>query len=88
LVVLAIRYELSEIPTLHRSGLSATSDFEEFSNPVSLGRLCAIEGNLPFQHFFDGFRTSHEVLKPVELGHHKNFSDAHEIESVFERRPR
>ena len=31
-----------------------------------LAHLCAIEGSLPFLHFFDGFRTSHE-LNEVEL---------------------
>ena len=31
-----------------------------------LAHLCAIEGSLPFLHFFDGFRTSHELNK-VEL---------------------
>jgi pyruvate-ferredoxin/flavodoxin oxidoreductase len=28
-----------------------------------VAHLAAIEGSLPFLHFFDGFRTSHEIQK-------------------------
>jgi pyruvate-ferredoxin/flavodoxin oxidoreductase len=28
-----------------------------------LAHLCAIKARVPFLHFFDGFRTSHEISK-------------------------
>ncbi len=34
---------------------------------AAVAHLSAIRGNLPFLHFFDGFRTSHEVNKIEEI---------------------
>ena len=39
----------------------ASSNVEEASNMAVVAHLSAIEGSLPFLHFFDGFRTSHEI---------------------------
>ena len=30
---------------------------------AAVAHLSAIKGSIPFQHFFDGFRTSHEIQK-------------------------
>ena len=34
-----------------------------------IAQAAALESRLPFIHFFDGFRTSHEVAKVQELTH-------------------
>ena len=33
---------------------------------AAVAHLAAIEGRVPFLHFFDGFRTSHEIQKIEE----------------------
>ena len=39
----------------------ASSNIEEARTNAAVSHLSAIEGSLPFLHFFDGFRTSHEL---------------------------
>lgn len=36
---------------------------QEAMDLSAAAHLCAIEGTIPFLHFFDGFRTSHELCK-------------------------
>ncbi|UQZ88957.1 pyruvate:ferredoxin (flavodoxin) oxidoreductase [Deltaproteobacteria bacterium Smac51] len=43
--------------------LLASSSVQEAMDMALVAHLSAIEGSLPFCHFFDGFRTSHEVQK-------------------------
>ena len=39
----------------------ASTNVADAHNLAAVAHLSAIEGSLPFMHFFDGFRTSHEV---------------------------
>ena len=41
----------------------ATSCVQEIMDLAPVAHLAAIEGRVPFVHFFDGFRTSHEIQK-------------------------
>lgn len=41
----------------------ASSSVQECMDMGTLAHLSAIKGGLPVQHFFDGFRTSHEIQK-------------------------
>lgn len=41
----------------------ASSSVQDTSYMAAVAHLSAIEANLPFMHFFDGFRTSHEIHK-------------------------
>ena len=41
----------------------ASSSVQEVMDLAPLAHLAAMEGHLPFLHFFDGFRTSHEMQK-------------------------
>src|SRR5699024_6670039 len=50
-----------------------------------LFRSAAIEGKLPFIHFFDGFRTSHEIQK-VELLEYDDYASLLNMEAVKEFR--
>ena len=41
----------------------ATGSVQEVMDLSAIAHLCAIESRIPFMHFFDGFRTSHEIQK-------------------------
>lgn len=41
----------------------ASSSVQEVMDLAAVAHLSAIKGRLPFIHFFDGFRTSHEIQK-------------------------
>ena len=41
----------------------ASSSVQECMDMGAVAHLSAIKGHLPVQHFFDGFRTSHEIQK-------------------------
>lgn len=43
--------------------LLATSSVQEIMDIASVAHLAAIKSRVPFLHFFDGFRTSHEIQK-------------------------
>lgn len=45
----------------------ASSNVEDAQNLAAVAHLSAIKSSLPFLHFFDGFRTSHEVSSIEEL---------------------
>lgn len=41
----------------------ATGSVQEVMDLSAIAHLCSIESRIPFMHFFDGFRTSHEIQK-------------------------
>ena len=41
----------------------ASSSVQDASFLSGIAHMCSIEASLPFLHFFDGFRTSHEINK-------------------------
>ncbi len=43
--------------------LFATGSVQEVMDLAAVAHLAAIESRVPFMHFFDGFRTSHEIQK-------------------------
>ncbi len=45
----------------------ASSSVEDAQNLAAVAHLSAIKGSLPFLHFFDGFRTSHEYNTIEEI---------------------
>ena len=44
-------------------GMLCTGSVQEVMDLAAVAHLAAIESRIPFLHFFDGFRTSHEVQK-------------------------
>jgi len=40
-----------------------TGSVQEVADLAAVAHLAALESNIPFMHFFDGFRTSHEINK-------------------------
>jgi pyruvate-ferredoxin/flavodoxin oxidoreductase len=53
--------------------LLASGSVQEVADIAPVAHLAAIEGKLPFIHFFDGFRTSHEIQK-VELLEYSDYA--------------
>lgn len=47
-------------------GMIATGSIQEIMDLAGVAHLAAIKSRVPFMHFFDGFRSSHEIQK-VEL---------------------
>ena len=45
----------------------ASSSVQDAQNLAAVAHLSAIKGSLPFLHFFDGFRTSHELNTIEEI---------------------
>ncbi len=45
----------------------ASSSVEDSEYIAAIAHLAAVEGSLPFLHFFDGFRTSHEINSLEEI---------------------
>ena len=52
----------------------ASSSVFDAQNLAAVAHLSAIKGSLPFVHFFDGFRTSHELNTIEELPEDKLLS--------------
>lgn len=66
---LSIFGDHSDIYAARQTGfcMLASSNVEETYHLAAVAHLSSIKGSLPFLHFFDGFRTSHElnVLNPL-----------------------
>ena len=56
----------------------ATSSVQEVMDLAGIAHIVALKARIPFVHFFDGFRTSHEIQK-VEL------IDAASLTAMFDR---
>ncbi|WP_250672759.1 pyruvate:ferredoxin (flavodoxin) oxidoreductase [Paraclostridium ghonii] len=67
--------------------LLASGSVQEVADIAPVAHLAAIEGRLPFIHFFDGFRTSHEIQK-VELLENEDYAKLLNMEAVQEFRNR
>ena len=65
----------------------ASGSVQEVADLAPIAHLAAIKGRLPFVHFFDGFRTSHEVQK-IEVLEYKDYADMIDMEAVKEFRER
>ncbi|CUH92547.1 pyruvate:ferredoxin (flavodoxin) oxidoreductase [Herbinix luporum] len=61
--------------------LLAAGSVQEVADLAPIAHLAAIKGRLPFIHFFDGFRTSHEVQK-VELLEYRDYGELLDMEAV------
>jgi len=65
--------------------LLATGSVQEIMDLAPIAHLAAIKGKLPFMHFFDGFRTSHEIQK-VEALEYDDFATLLDKEALEEFR--
>ena len=62
---LSIFGDHSDIYACRQTGFAmlASSSVQEAMDLAGVAHLSAIRGRIPFMHFFDGFRTSHEIQK-------------------------
>ena len=57
------------------------SSVQEVMDLGAVAHLAAIEGRVPFLHFFDGFRTSHEIQK-VEVWDYEDLKEMCDMDAV------
>lgn len=67
--------------------LLASGSVQEVMDLAPIAHLSAIRGRVPFVHFFDGFRTSHEVQK-VETLEYRDYAELIDMEAVRSFRER
>jgi pyruvate-ferredoxin/flavodoxin oxidoreductase len=66
---LSIFCDHSDVMACRQTGfaLFCASSVQEAHDFACIGQAATLQGRVPFLHFFDGFRTSHEVTKIEEL---------------------
>ena len=62
---LSIFGDHSDVMSARQTGfaLLATGSVQQIMDISAVAHLAAVKGRIPFLHFFDGFRTSHEIQK-------------------------
>lgn len=61
----------------------ASTNVKDAHNLAAVAHLSAIEGSLPFMHFFDGFRTSHEI-NTIDMLKEKDIISLINYDKVYE----
>lgn len=64
-----------------------SSSVQQIMDLTAIAHLSAIRGRVPFVHFFDGFRTSHELQKVrvIDIDQLKNLIDVKALEEFRQR---
>jgi len=79
----------SDVMAARQTGfaLLASSSVQEVMDLGGIAHLAAIKSRVPFLHFFDGFRTSHEVQKieVIEYDEFKNLVDMDAVQAFRDR---
>lgn len=86
---LSIFGDHSDVMATRQTGfaLLASGSVQEVMDLAGVAHLSAIKGRVPFVHFFDGFRTSHEIQK-IEVIDYKEFAKLVDFDAVKEFRNR
>jgi len=66
---LSIFGDHSDVMNCRQTGFAmlSTANVQEIMDLAPIAHLAALEGRIPFLHFFDGFRTSHEMSKVRQI---------------------
>jgi len=77
----------SDVYSCRQTGFAmlCSSSVQEVMDLAGIAHLSAIESSVPFLHFFDGFRTSHEVQK-IEVVDYEIYKKLINMEKVEEFR--
>ena len=80
---LSIFGDHSDVMACRQTGFAmlAATNVQETIDLASVAHLSAIRGRIPFLHFFDGFRTSHEIQK-VEVIDYKEYERLIDMDAV------
>lgn len=86
---LSIFGDHQDVMAARQSGcvMLASGSVQEVADLAPVAHLAAIKGRLPFVHFFDGFRTSHEIQK-VEVLEYSDYASLVDQEALAEFRAR
>jgi len=86
---LSIFGDHSDIAAVRSTGfaLLASRSVQEAHDMAVIAQATTLESRIPFMHFFDGFRTSHEVNK-VEILNDEDFKAMIDDSLIFEHRKR
>lgn len=86
---LSIFGDHSDIYACRQTGYAmlCSNNPQEVMDLAAIAHLSAIEGRVPFLHFFDGFRTSHEIQK-ISVWDYKDLSEMLNLDSVDKFRKR
>ncbi len=68
---LSIFGDHSDVMSCRQTGFAmlCASNIQEVMDFALISQAATLESRIPFIHFFDGFRTSHEILKVEELNY-------------------
>ena len=79
----------SDVMAARQTGFAmlASGSVQEVMDLGAVAHLSAIKGSLPFLHFFDGFRTSHEIQKieTIEYDELRKLVDLQAVERFRKR---
>ena len=80
---LSIFGDHSDVMSCRQTGFAmlASASVQEVMDLALVAHLSAIKGSVPFLHFFDGFRTSHEVQK-IELIDYEDMAKLCDFDAV------
>ena len=68
-------------------GILASNSVQEAHDFAAIAQAAALEARIPFLHFFDGFRTSHEISK-IELLNDDDLRALIDMETILDLRQR
>ena len=82
---LSIYGDHSDVMAARQTGFAmlCSNSVQEVMDLGVVAHLAAIEGRIPFVHFFDGFRTSHEIQK-IEVWDYKDLAKLVNYDAVDE----
>ncbi len=86
---LSIFGDHSDVMACRQTGFAmlCSNSVQEVMDLGGIAHLSAIKGRVPFLHFFDGFRTSHEVQK-IDVFNHDDFRKLVDWNAIDEFRAR
>ena len=86
---LSIFGDHSDIYACRQTGFAmlCSGSVQEVMDLGAVAHLAAIEGKVPFLHFFDGFRTSHEIQK-IEVWNYDDLKELCNMDAVEDFRNR
>ncbi len=86
---LSIFGDHSDVYACRQTGfaLLCSSNVQEVMDLGAVAHLAAIKGRVPFLHFFDGFRTSHEIQK-IEAWDYDDLKDLADMDAIAAFRSR
>lgn len=86
---LSIFGDHSDVYACRQTGFAmlCAGNVQEVMDLGAVAHLSAIEGRVPFVHFFDGFRTSHEIQK-IEVWDYEDLKEMCPMDAVREFRGR